>query len=182
MIWMTPGPRMTMNNAGNSRNTSGKTSLMVVFAAASSAFCRRRVRRESEWTRRDCARLVPSFSVWISIATRDLHVLDPGPFRKRPQRFLPGFPRHHFPVDDVELLAQRRTGKHELLRDLDEGGVQSQPRLDADDQQVERVREGIRDLLLALADLPSKHEIREEEPDDSCLQGPSGRSMRAESR
>jgi hypothetical protein len=38
---MTAGPRITTNIAGKMQNTSGKMSLIVVLAAASSARCRR---------------------------------------------------------------------------------------------------------------------------------------------
>jgi len=44
MIWIIAGPRITTNIAGKMQNTSGKMSLMVVLAAASSARCRRLVR------------------------------------------------------------------------------------------------------------------------------------------
>ena len=47
MIWISAGPRITTNIAGKMQNTSGKTSLIVVLAAASSARCRRLVRMVS---------------------------------------------------------------------------------------------------------------------------------------
>ena len=167
-----------MNSAGNIRNTSGKTSLMVVFAAASSARCRRRVRRESEWTRRDCARLVPSFSVWISMATSDFTSSTPVRSDSARSASCRGFPATISRLTTSNSSLKAGTGKLEFLRDLHEGGVQPEPRLDADDQEVQRVGEGIRDLLLALPDLPPKHEIREEVPDDSARERPAGRSER----
>jgi hypothetical protein len=42
---------------------SGNTIFTPVLAAASSARCRRFVRSVSEWTRSDCATLVPNLSV-----------------------------------------------------------------------------------------------------------------------
>jgi hypothetical protein len=42
------GPRITTSRAGKMQNSSGKISLMVVFAAASSARWMRSVRRQSE--------------------------------------------------------------------------------------------------------------------------------------
>ena len=72
MIWMSAGPRITTNIAGKMKSTSGNTSLMVVFAAASSARCRRLVRMVSACTRSAWAIEVPNRSVWISMATSDL--------------------------------------------------------------------------------------------------------------
>src|SRR6185436_2143960 len=65
------GPIVTTQIAGKMQNTSGKTILTPVFAAASSARCLRLVRSVSDWTRSDCATLVPNLSVWTSIATSD---------------------------------------------------------------------------------------------------------------
>ncbi len=72
MIWIIAGPRMTTNRAGKTHSTSGKTSLMAVLAAASSARCRRLVRSEAACTRRALATEVPKRSVWISMATSEL--------------------------------------------------------------------------------------------------------------
>ena len=157
-----------MNKAGKRRNTSGKTSLMVVFAALSSACCRRRVRRESEWTRRDCARLVPSFSVWISIATRDLTSSTPVLSESARNASCRGFPAtiSRLTMSNSSLNAGLESWNSSVI--FTKAAFSPEARLDADDQQVQPVREGVRDLLLALADLPSKHEIREEEPGDSC--------------
>jgi hypothetical protein len=65
------GPIVTTQIAGKMQNTSGNTIFTPVFAAASSARWRRLVRTVSEWTRSDCATLVPNLSVWTSIATSD---------------------------------------------------------------------------------------------------------------
>ena len=64
---MTAGPIVTTQIAGKMQNTSGNTILTPVFAAASSARWRRLVRSVSEWTRSDCATLVPNLSVCTSI-------------------------------------------------------------------------------------------------------------------
>ncbi len=147
-IWRTPGPRITMKSAGKRRKTSGKTSLMVVFAAASSARWRRRIRRESEWTRRDLGEARPQPLRLDQHGDEGFDVLHARAVRESPESLHPGLSGHHLPVDDVELLAQRRTGEAELLGDPEEGGVDPQPRLDADRQQVQRVGEGVGDRLL----------------------------------
>ena len=66
------GPIVTTQIAGKMQKTSGNTILTPVFAAASSARCRRLVRSVSEWTRSDCATLVPNLSVCTSIVTSDV--------------------------------------------------------------------------------------------------------------
>jgi hypothetical protein len=45
--WTSAGPRITTSSAGMMKKTSGKTILMAVLAAASSAICLRLVRRAS---------------------------------------------------------------------------------------------------------------------------------------
>ena len=60
---MTAGPIVTKMIEGRTNITRGGTILIVVFAACSSARCRRSVRRESECTRRAWATLVPKRSV-----------------------------------------------------------------------------------------------------------------------
>src|SRR5690606_13248027 len=70
-IWITVVPRTTTNSAGKMQSTSGKTSLTVVLAAASSARCRRFCRSVSAWTRSACATEVPKRSVWMSIVARE---------------------------------------------------------------------------------------------------------------
>ena len=60
---ITAGPIVTKMIDGRTKITSGGTILIVVFAACSSARCRRSVRRESECTRRAWATLVPKRSV-----------------------------------------------------------------------------------------------------------------------
>src|SRR5208282_2703773 len=67
---MMAGPIVTKIIEGRTNITSGGTILMVVFAACSSARCRRSVRRESECTRRAWATLVPKRSVCTRVATR----------------------------------------------------------------------------------------------------------------
>ena len=47
IIMIMAGPRVTRKSDGKIKNTSGKTSFTVVFAACSSTFCRRWVRRVS---------------------------------------------------------------------------------------------------------------------------------------
>ena len=71
MNLITAGPIVTTQIAGKMQKTSGKTILTPVFAAASSARCRRFVQTVSECTRSDCATLVPNLSVCTSIATSD---------------------------------------------------------------------------------------------------------------
>src|SRR5262245_8206597 len=62
-IWMIAEPRITTNIAGKMSSTSGKTSLIVVLAAASSARWRRLVRSVSACTLSACAIDVPKRSV-----------------------------------------------------------------------------------------------------------------------
>ena len=57
MNLITAGPMVTTQIAGKMQNTSGKTILTPVLAAASSARWRRLVRTVSECTRSDCATL-----------------------------------------------------------------------------------------------------------------------------
>ena len=56
---ITAGPTTTTPMLGKIKNTSGGTSLMVVLAAISSAFCRRWVRSASENAPKDLAIGVP---------------------------------------------------------------------------------------------------------------------------
>ncbi len=72
MNLMTAGPRVTTHSAGKMQTTSGKTILTPVLAAASSARWRRLVRSVCEWTRSDCATLVPNLSVCTSIVTSEM--------------------------------------------------------------------------------------------------------------
>ena len=81
------GPIVTTQIAGKMQNTSGKTILTPVLAAASSARWRRLVRSVSECTRSDCATLVPNLSVCTSIATSELDVVDAGALGEVAQRF-----------------------------------------------------------------------------------------------
>src|SRR5436190_2504025 len=50
-IWIAAGPTSTTKMPGKMKSTSGKMSCTAVFAAFSSASCRRRVRIESDCTR-----------------------------------------------------------------------------------------------------------------------------------
>ena len=56
------GPMSTSISEGKMKKISGNSSLSAIFAAASSAFWRRRVRSMSACTRNDCAMLVPKRS------------------------------------------------------------------------------------------------------------------------
>src|SRR5579864_576770 len=65
------GPSRTMPIAGAIKSASGKSSLMVVFAAISSAFCRRWVRSASENAPSDFEIGVPKRSVWTNMPTNE---------------------------------------------------------------------------------------------------------------
>ena len=66
---MAAGPTSTTKIPGKMNSTSGKISCTAVFAAFSSAICLRRVRIESDWTRRAWAMLDPNRSAWIQFTT-----------------------------------------------------------------------------------------------------------------
>src|SRR5215469_2831318 len=89
---ITAGPRMTTISAGKMKNTSGGTIFTLVFALISSARCLLLRRISSEYTRNDCAMLVPNRSVWINIATSALMSSRPvrrASSRKASMRVLP---------------------------------------------------------------------------------------------
>lgn len=67
MTWIAAGPRITTKREGKMQSTSGKSILMAVLAAASSARWRRLVRSVSDSTRSACAIEVPKRSVWMSM-------------------------------------------------------------------------------------------------------------------
>src|SRR5690349_19767137 len=69
--WTAAGPRIMMSSAGSTRNTSGKAIFTAALRASCSARCRRFTRIESAWARSAFATLVPSRSVWMSIATSE---------------------------------------------------------------------------------------------------------------
>ena len=156
-IWMIAGPRITTNMAGKMKSTSGKTSLIVVLAAASSARWRRLVRSVSACTRSACAIEVPKRSVWISMATSDLMscrpVARPGCGAPLPA----AVPARISRFTSAELLAQDRADPVDLFRDPHQRLVEPESRLDADHQQIERVRQRPLHLLLpALDPAPTK--------------------------
>src|SRR3954468_6514409 len=99
------------------QNTSGNTILTPVFAAASSARCRRLVRTVSECTRSDCATLVPNLSVCTSIATSD--TMSSTPVRSARLRSAPPPPLAgpQLEVDQPQLLGQFRVREIELGAD-----------------------------------------------------------------
>src|ERR1700730_640436 len=139
MYSTTAGPRTATYRAGKRKKTSGNTSLTPIFPAFSSALCRRLTLEVSAWVRNACAMLVPNRSVWISIAdnarTSSTFV--------RAAKFLNassrGFAGRGFCRDEPQLFRQRWVRDLELIARLDDGLVDARPRLDAHDQQVQRI-------------------------------------------
>ena len=90
--WMAAGPMVTTQMDGKMHSTSGNTIFTPVFAAASSARCRRLVRSVSEKTLSEAATLVPNLSVCTSMATKAFRSSTPvraARFRKASGRAVP---------------------------------------------------------------------------------------------
>ena len=122
MIWMDTGPRITMNTAGKEEEDEREDEL-------DGRLCRRFLRPlpapRPQGIGVDPQGLGEARPQPLRLdqhGDEGFHVLHAGPVRQRPQRLRPRFPRHHLPVDDVELLAQDGAGELELLGDLHEGG------------------------------------------------------------
>ena len=114
-IAISAGPRITTNIAGKTKKTSGKISLIVVLAAASSARWRRLVRSVSAWTRSASAIEVPNRSVWISMVTSDADVGQAGAIGEIAQRLFARRAGPDLQIDQGELLAHERAHVDDLL-------------------------------------------------------------------
>ena len=143
------GPIVTTQIAGKMQNTSGNTIFTPVFAAASSARCRRLVRSVSECTRSDCATLVPNLSVCTSIATSDDDVVDAGAVgRGCAAPRTRALPARSSRLISRSSSAQIGVREGQLLADALNRLVEAEAGLDADDQQVERVGQAETDAVL----------------------------------
>ena len=145
---ITVGPASTMNVAGKMNSTSGKLIFTDALAAISSAACWRLMRSVSAWMRSAWAMLVPKRSAWISIAASDCSAGVAGALPEVLQRVGARQADARFHVGDAELAADRRVGERQLLPDALHGGVDGEAGLDADDHQVERVGQAVRQRLL----------------------------------
>ena len=111
------GPIVTTQIAGKMQSTSGNTILTPVFAAASSARCRRLVRSVSEY---DAQRLRDAGAELVGL---DQHrheraqVVDAGAVGEVAQRFGARLAGAQFEVDEAQLVGELRIGEGELGAD-----------------------------------------------------------------
>ena len=99
---------VTTRMEGKMNKARGTTILIVVLAAASSARCRRSVRKESECTRRACAMLVPKRSVCTRVVTSARISSTPVREIKLCSASTRGLPGPHLQVHQVQFAAQFR--------------------------------------------------------------------------
>ena len=157
---MAAGPMVTTQIDGKMQSTSGNTIFTPVFAAASSARWRRFVRSVSEYTRSDCATLVPNLSVWISIVTSELRSSTPvrsARLRSASERALPARSSRLISFSSSAEIGIRES---ELGADAGHGLIEAEAGFDADDEQVERVGERQADAVRAALGQPREDHAR----------------------
>ena len=162
---MAAGPTSTTKIAGKMNSTSGKISCTAVLAAFSSASCRRRVRIESDWTRRAWAMLRAEAVGLDQDRRQAAHVVDAGADAQVVQHFAPRPAHLQLEVGQRQFLADGLGVLLHLVGHLPQGGVQPEARLHADDQQVEGVGQGQEDLLLPGGPQMPQDDLRQVEAD-----------------
>ena len=148
MNLMAAGPIVTTQIAGKMQNTSGNTIFTPVFAAASSARCRRFVRTRlgvhAQRLRDARAELV---GLHQHRDERD-DVVHAGALGEVVQRFDARLAGAQLEVDQPQLVGQIRVRERELLADALNRLIETEPRFDADHEQVERVGQPEPDAVL----------------------------------
>ena len=122
--------------------------------------------------------LVPNLSVWISMFTRDRTsstLVRSAKLRKASRR---GLPARVSVAISLELRRQRRVGDLQLLADAAQRLVDTRPRLDADNQQVDRVRQAVTDLLAPRLDRTAEPDVRQVIPERRSQDGEDERARR----
>ena len=144
------GPIVTIQMAGKMHSTSGNTIFTPVFAAASSARCRRLVlQRVGEHAKR-------VGDARAELVGLDQHgdervqIVDAGAIRQIAQRVRSAGAGEQLEAHEPKLAREIDVRELELLRDARHRLVESEARLDADDHQVERIGERQPDAVLAL--------------------------------
>jgi len=150
MNLITAAPSVTTYIAGNRQNTRGNTSLTPSFWARSSARLTPLVRDTSAWTRKACAMLVPNRSVWTSIDTSDRTSSTFVPVGEVLEGLEARLAGPDLGVDQAQLVGQGGVRDLQFLGRLEDRLVETKPRLDAHDQQVEGVGQAVHDHLAAL--------------------------------
>ena len=160
MMRIMAGPRMTMNIEGKMQPTSGKSILMGALAAISSARWRRSMRSCSDWTSRTLAMATPSCSAWMMAPMKLVRagtLVRPTISLRASRR---GLADPDLGQRSAELVGQRALG---LLDDLAQRGIEAEAGLDRDGEQVEHVRDGQQDGLLARLDACAEPVVGHEE-------------------
>ena len=111
------------------------------FAAFSSISCTRFVLSVSEWTRSVLPMLVPNCSDCTSIETRLRITSTSGAIGQVLPGVGAGTSRALFQGHDAQLVAQIRLRLHQLFGGARRGLVQAEAGLDADDKQIEHIRQ-----------------------------------------
>ena len=151
---------MTRNIAGKMKSTVGKSILIGAFIARSSAAACLRRRASAAWTRRIRPRVVPSWSAWMiaRVNARQLWCVDA--VGHALERFGAALADPHLAQREAELLGQRAV--HVLVQ-LGQRRVEAETGLDADREQVERVRQVSAGPFLSAASLERQGVVRAEE-------------------
>ena len=96
-------------------------------------------------------------------ADQGANVIDAGAVDHVAQSFGPGLAGAHLEVDQVKFIAEVGMGVVQILADAHQGLVQGQAGFDANDGEVERVRQSDADALLTVLDHALEKETRNEE-------------------
>src|SRR5512143_645340 len=94
-----------------------------------------------------------------------LDVLDARPLAQVPERLCPGFARSYLAADDRELARQHVFRELFFLAYLYYRGVQAEPGLDADRQEVEHVRQRMEDVRLPFLQPVVQPQVRQQQPE-----------------
>jgi hypothetical protein len=164
-----------MNSDGKIQNTNGKT----IFTGAAKAFSwarwRRLTRISSACTRSTRAIVTPNASACIIASRNDRsssRSVRSVRWRMASRRLTPTRVSWSIRKNSSE------SGPGDGLHDASEGRVETEARLDADHQQVERVRERFEHRLLAVVDVPLKPGVGAEETESGGPKMTSSASCR----
>ncbi len=117
MIRRTAGPIATTKNEGNRQSTSGKISLVPIFAASSSAFCMRLSRNSSEYTAQRIRDAGAESQGLDQKADETANIVQSGAFGQIPQRHLALDTRSRLRIHQSELGRELRMTEAQLIRD-----------------------------------------------------------------
>ena len=148
----TAGPRITTNIAGKMKSAVGTSIFTGAFIARSSAATCRRLRDSSAWIRSIRPSGLPSCSAWMSELTTDVSSGMSTRSAILRSAVAAALADPELAEHEEELLDERAL---EVLAEPRQRGVEAETGLDADREDVERVRQLAPHLLAALPRPPS---------------------------